>query len=116
MVRRRHDLIAVRGERGAAAVAGPHGTGADEVVPEAFRWRGRRYVVTEVLGQWVEAAAWWRPGAAETVDVAATSQPVRQRRWWRVSARPTHPATQGATGVYELCCSGGTWSLRRVHD
>jgi hypothetical protein len=132
-VRRRHDLIAVPGPRVPAAVTGAGGPVAGDasgtVAPEAFRWRGRRYVVTEVLAHWVEAAAWWRAGGASP-SVAVTAgqqsaeqpaqQPARpsaqQRRWWRVAARPTHPATQGAPGVYELCCSGGTWSLRRVHD
>lgn len=114
-MRRRHDPIAV-------PAAGPV---AGEAAPQAFRWRGRVYLVTEVLGHWVEAAAWWRPPRTGTragartgtgLAVAAPAGVVQQRRWWRVAARPSHPAARGATGVYELCCSGGTWSLRRVHD
>lgn len=34
-------------------------------VPDQFRWRGRRYVVLEVLARWTEAGGWWR-GAAVT--------------------------------------------------
>ncbi|HET6667647.1 MAG TPA: DUF6504 family protein, partial [Intrasporangium sp.] len=28
--------------------------------PEAFIWRGRLYVVRDVLSQWRERRAWWR--------------------------------------------------------
>lgn len=92
-MRRRHDLLQVAGDP-----------------PHAFRWRDRRYVVTEVLGSWVEAPAWWRPARD------AVASPPRQHQWWRVAARLTHPAARGSTGVYELCRSGETWLLRRVHD
>ena len=60
--------------------------------PEAFIWRGRLYVVRDVLGQWRERRAWWRdaldaeearsrPGAA--LAAAASEQEV-----WRVEASP----------------------------
>lgn len=32
----------------------------DELVPDAFVWRGRLYVVRRVLGRWVERRPWWR--------------------------------------------------------
>ena len=31
----------------------------DEDVPVAFTWRGRSYVVREVLDHWRERRAWW---------------------------------------------------------
>lgn len=88
--------------------------------PEAFIWRGRLYVVRDVLGQWRERRPWWRdaldhetalePGVA--LAVAAGEQEV-----WRVEASP---GWSFAPGVYDLardeCASGGRWSLVRVVD
>jgi hypothetical protein len=116
-MRRRHDRIDVSRKTDPGARSDtPSGVASDRAVddpPEAFRWRGRRYVVTEVLGHWVEVGAWWRRTESAVLPAPAAS---RQQWWWRVAARPTHPAAQGRNGVYELCCSAGDWSLRRVHD
>jgi hypothetical protein len=95
-----------------------------EVVPRAFRWRGRRYAITAVLGHWREDAAWWSgPGLS-----------VPQRDLWRVEARRGHPAGASdtaardvaprprradgdtAAGVYELACDPEGWRLDRVWD
>jgi hypothetical protein len=35
--------------------------------PEQFLWRGRLYVVRDVLGHWVETGAWWRAPSARSV-------------------------------------------------
>src|SRR3954451_14008907 len=35
--------------------------------PEQFLWRGRLYVVRDVLAHWVETGAWWRAPAAQLV-------------------------------------------------
>jgi hypothetical protein len=75
----------------------------DPTQPEAFIWRGRLYVVRDVLATWRERRAWWRealdaddaqvrPG--ETLAAAA-----RERQVWRVEASPGWSFTPG---VYDL--------------
>ncbi len=77
--------------------------GCDPSQPEAFIWRGRLYVVRDVLATWRERRAWWRealdaddpqvrPG--ETLAAAA-----RERQVWRVEASPGWSFTPG---VYDL--------------
>lgn len=39
--------------------------------PMAFRWRGNRYVVHEVLGHWRERRSWW--DEQEEADLAPTA-------------------------------------------
>ena len=120
----------------------PEGTGA----PSAFLWRGRVYVVRDVLGHWCERRSWWSspaarrvhgegvpvvdgtlalddpfPGpAAASVRVADLAQ---EREVWRVSASPGRAFP---SGVYDLCRepaqepSRGSpdevWHLARVVD
>lgn len=112
-------------------------------VPDQFRWRGRRYVVLEVLARWTEAGGWWR-GAAVTAltsgdadrrtdavhrsvsaaAAAGTGGAVGdiddgERSWWRVEAGSGRAsAASGGTGIYDLCFDGarGAWLLARVLD
>ncbi|MEW1953307.1 DUF6504 family protein [Terrabacter sp. NPDC080008] len=117
------------GSAGAVAPGGSAASGGAEPFeggvagppPEAFIWRGRLYVVRQVLGQWRERRAWWhdaleadeeqvRPG--ETLVAAAREQHV-----WRVEASP---GWSFAPGVYDLAHDesprGDRWSLVRVAD
>jgi hypothetical protein len=92
------------------------GTGA----PAAFLWRGRLYVVRDVLGHWRERRAWWSTPAARLVhgegegpvdgaregreaDPGGTANRVaglaEEREVWRVAASPGR-AYRG--GVYDL--------------
>jgi hypothetical protein len=48
--------------------------------PAEFLWRGRFYAVREVLEHWVETAAWWQAGSADSSALAA------EREVWRVEA------------------------------
>jgi hypothetical protein len=99
--------------------ASPEDAGA----PSAFLWRGRLYVVRDVLGHWLERASWWSSPAARMVHGegvpavdgalaldgplpgAATPQVrvadlAEEREVWRLSA------SQGrayAAGVFDLC-------------
>jgi hypothetical protein len=77
-------------------------------VPEEFLWRGRRYVVREVLARWTASGAWWqgRDGQAPGGTIDDTEQ-----HWWRVTAGE-------GPGTYDLCLSWarGTWTLQRVLD
>jgi hypothetical protein len=72
-------------------------TGPDDQ-PRVFRWRGRRYEVTEVLAQWLEVTPWWRVAAQHpAVDLPAVHD--RQRQVWRVEA---------GGGVFDLAAAGST--------
>ncbi len=74
--------------------------------PAVFRWRGRRYVVTEVLATWHERRAWWRDLNDGDAD-APTGREV-----WRVQAR----SGPGVTGVFDLGRVADSWLLLAAHD
>ena len=57
VVRRYEEPIEVRAARQAESAAGE---GAAPGPPDAFVWRGRLYVVREVLDHWQERRPWWR--------------------------------------------------------
>ncbi|MFC5382245.1 DUF6504 family protein [Aquipuribacter nitratireducens] len=61
--------------------------------PDAFIWRDRLHVVTEVLATWSEREAWWE------VDVRRGEPAAYERTVWRVEAGPGRWA---GTGVYDL--------------
>ena len=82
--------------------------------PEQFVWRGRLYLVREVLAQWVELGAWWALPRRVTVPSTADAtpwpgdEPARsvaadvgavEREVWRVEATAGRTAT---SGVYDL--------------
>jgi hypothetical protein len=72
--------------------------------PEQFLWRGRLYVVREVLARWTAAGAWWKGSPHEVDD--------KEQHWWRVEA-----GSLRSTGTYDLCFSWAQgWTLRRVQD
>jgi hypothetical protein len=84
--------------------------------PEQFLWRGRIYLVREVLAHWIELGSWWvAPGRSHragtggagaggiggtggTGSVAADVGAV-EREVWRVEAAAGRSAT---VGVYDL--------------
>jgi hypothetical protein len=102
----------------AQAVGGADG-GADagSGVPAQFLWRGRVYLVRDVLAHWVELGAWWvAPGrsrrsagpAGSAGSAGSTAELPRsvavdvgavEREVWRVEAAAGRSA---ATGVYDL--------------
>ncbi|GAB2683240.1 DUF6504 family protein [Thalassiella azotivora] len=90
------------------------------VAPTAFLWRGRLYVVRDVLAHWYERRAWWSEGAARAVrgeSPAGDGDGLGgDREIWRVEASA---GRQAGTGVYDLCrnASGPEgWTLLRVVD
>ena len=103
MVRRYHDTIDVQSAE----------------APSAFVWRGRLYVVREVLDHWRERRAWWR----EALDPQDGAGPVggdREQEVWRVEASA---GRLRGTGVYDLTRDGPTgpggerqWQHVRVAD
>ncbi|MCU1674434.1 MAG: hypothetical protein JWN77_2547 [Frankiales bacterium] len=44
-------------------------------VPEQFLWRGRLYVVREVLARWTEAGGWWRGDAVRALTAGDGAAP-----------------------------------------
>jgi hypothetical protein len=42
-------------------------------VPEQFLWRGRLYVVREVLARWTEAGRWWEGAAVQSLTTGDAS-------------------------------------------
>jgi hypothetical protein len=113
--------------------------------PAQFLWRGRLYLVNEVLGYWRERQAWWSLEPAQAVHglagpgagVGAGSAPSRppagsraaqvgaDREVWRVEAAAGRSADRG---VYHLArdagsptatprqAAAGTWRLLQVCD
>ncbi|MEP7036138.1 MAG: DUF6504 family protein [Actinomycetota bacterium] len=129
MVRRYEEPIEVRAGGGAVDLAGdidPAGR-ADRVpdpTPSAFLWRGRLYIVREVIGHWRERRAWWREALEPDEDEhvtgrgmsAASYGPDRlEQEVWRVEASSGRLA---GTGVYDLGMNGPMrgWRLLRVAD
>ncbi len=115
MVRRYEESIEVR------TPAARHAGGEE---PDAFLWRGRIYLVREVIDHWQERRAWWRDPAGEDGPAAAGTEGdtglgeragERERRVWRVAASPGRLA---GTGVYDLGADGdpSRWLLLRSHD
>ena len=120
-MRRCADRVEVLAPRASSAVGA---TAAESVAaPLVFRWRGRRYVVSAVLADWLEVEPWW--GAAGTRGEGEAEQ-----HWWRVEAgrrgvvAPHDLGSAAAvglthgvvTGVFDLCWRDGSWSMRRVAD
>lgn len=119
MTRRYEERIEVRRE-GVEAMGRATG-------PEAFVWRGRLYVVREVIDHWQERRAWWREALDSPVRSTASTGPgtsadPRERRVWRVAASPGRMAGTGVfdlgedgEGVHDDGASAG-WVLLRVQD
>ena len=92
--------------------------------PACFGWRGRRYVVRAVLGQWVEVLpVSARRSSAGGVGVGRRAEgslgplgslgtDVERVEVWRVEA----VSRAGASGVYEIARTAEQWRLRRVAD
>jgi hypothetical protein len=99
-------------------------------LPAQFLWRGRLYVVCEVLDRWTESGGWWRQAAVLAVSDGQSAAPAApggpaesesvslddgEQDWFRVEAGAGRAA---GTGVYDLCfhTATGGWSLARVLD
>ena len=109
-------------------------------MPEQFVWRGRLYLVREVLSCWVETGVWWRGPAAELVHgggmpaqrtaetgaagmdgagMDADTRPLRdgsadESTTWRVEASAGRLA---GIGIFDLCeRPPGIWRLVQALD
>jgi Domain of unknown function (DUF6504) len=150
MVRRYEEPIEVRARAGELSPCGASGDRQDAVaragedgeqVPTAFLWRGRLYVVRDVLAHWSQRRPWWREALDPREDADLSGEPGHltdpatggsgasvvgslrtaaelEQDVWRVEASPgrLHQA-----GVYDLARegggdAGGRWRLLRVAD
>ena len=106
-------------------------------VPVEFLWRGRLYVVRDVLSHWVETGAWWRAAGVRSAyagDVGdaggaggaggadpgelpggAVGLDPGERELWRVEAGA---GRSSGTGVFDLCFDwgAGVWTLAQALD
>ena len=90
--------------------------------PAEFLWRGRLYVVREVLIHWMESGAWWRSAASpappppRAVTVSSGDLTIDDElEVWRVEASA---GRLHGTGVFDLgfTWSRGSWILLQVLD
>ena len=77
-----------------------------DCAPKSFLWRGRLYVVREVLGHWRDRREWWAAAAARALhgDDWDQSQSAQvgldeEREVWRVEASAGRTFS---SGVYDL--------------
>jgi len=124
-VRTYGEVIDVRTEdrQGDGPEGGPRdGTHPGDGAPAQFVWRGRLYLVRDVLAHWVELGTWWTlprratapqgaglsGGSSRTAAAPDDEQPARsvaadvgavEREVWRVEAAAGRSAT---CGVYDL--------------
>ncbi|PPK95253.1 hypothetical protein CLV92_10674 [Kineococcus xinjiangensis] len=107
--------------------------GGTAPAPAQFLWRGRFYVVHDVLACWRERSAWWEASVAAVHGAdLPTGDPVEdtlaevEREVWRVEASA---GRSSSAGVYDLCrpaapgtaatpapLDDGAWRLLRVSD
>ena len=85
-----------------------------DAAPAEFLWRGRLYVVRDVLGTWMETAAWWQP-ASTSAQARRAELDLGERELWRVEASAGRAR---GSGVFELGFSesSGHWTLVRALD
>jgi len=138
MVRRYEEPIEVRAGEGVVgsresdlgrggAIDRERGAEVQDSQPTAFLWRGRLYIVREVIGHWRERRAWWRDALDPHDESTAQGldSPVQldclEHEVWRVEASPGRLA---GIGVYDLGKDGDLgldgsargWRLLRVAD
>jgi hypothetical protein len=79
--------------------------------PAQFLWRGRLYVVREVIAHWIESTAWWG-GSRRALEGAI---PPHEHEVWRVEAQA---GRSDSTGVYDLRrdVAADRWVLSRAMD
>ena len=94
--------VSVRTVSGGAVSGGARDAGPVDA-PSEFRWRGRRYLVREVLSCWVEADPWW----SRRSDSLGLQRLTGDRTVWRVEAQPVlrtiaRAQAEPSLGVYDL--------------
>lgn len=89
-------------------------------MPAQFLWRGRLYVVREVLDHWTQTGAWWHSAVVAAMAGGDPSQGPAgidddEREHWRIEAQA---GRGGASVVVELCFAWSTaaWTITAVGD
>lgn len=79
--------------------------------PSQFLWRGRLYVVREVIAHWIESSTWWG-GSRRALEGAI---PAHEHEVWRVEAQA---GRSDSAGVYDLRrdMAADRWVLARAMD
>lgn len=79
--------------------------------PDQFLWRGRLYVVREVISHWIESTSWWG-GSRRVLE---GSIPAHEHEVWRVEAQA---GRCDSAGVYDLRrdVAADRWVLDRAMD
>jgi len=119
MVRRYEESIEVRAGVGVVGPEVPRegcsGIDVQDPPPSAFLWRGRLYIVRDVIGHWRERRAWWREAFDPDEKVAARGLDSLEHEIWRVEASAGRLA---GVGVYDLGMDGSarSWRLLCVAD
>jgi hypothetical protein len=87
------------------------GEGPPESSPTQFLWRGRLYVVGEVIAHWIESSAWWG-GSRRALEGALMAH---EHEVWRVEAQA---GRSDMAGVYDLRRDmvADRWVLARAMD
>jgi Family of unknown function (DUF6504) len=101
--------------------------------PEQFLWRGRLWLVHDVMAHWVETGAWWEQSPVRSLlgtdDVTGTGTGpgdgdlLGEREVWRVDAADGRAGfhagvASGRRGVFDLVFdwSDGAWRLQHSMD
>ena len=79
--------------------------GDDEDQPASFLWRGRLYVVRDVLGHWRENTSWWASPAARAVHGEGSSHPGDE------PAGAADPGTSRSSSRTALCTEREVWRV-----
>ncbi len=81
--------------------------------PFRFVWRARIWRVGSIQRSWVETVPWWLGNHRGSPGSSAVRTATRlvQRQLWRVDA-----SSGERSGVYDLACCEGVWTLVAAVD
>jgi hypothetical protein len=98
--------------------------------PEQFLWRGRLWLVHDVMAHWVETGAWWQQGQIRSL--LGTDSPTQssdspagdllaEREVWRVGAASGRAGfragvVSGQRGIFDLVFDWGAGEWRLQHS
>lgn len=107
--------------------------------PEQFLWRGRLWLVHDVVAHWVETGAWWEQGQVRSLlgtddagdgsgdgsgdDAPVCADLLGEREVWRVGAASGRAGfragvASGQRGIFDLVFDwgAGVWRLQHSVD
>jgi hypothetical protein len=104
--------------------------------PEQFLWRGRLWLVHDVMAHWVETGAWWEQGQVRSLlgtddagaggdddgnDAGPAGDLLGEREVWRVGAASGRAGFRAGTpsgqrGIFDLVFDWGAGRWRLQHS